>query len=573
MLTKAVSMDMKVGTANRGGQRGDADNGFSDVLGSVRKDGGGQEPGRRGGEAVGRRSSNAAGRPGGEVTGTRETGRKFTFTEKAGGRPAGSISDDMRGQPGMSGSPAGGAEQFDAAAADELLTKAAELVTQTVRETGEKPDRTEAAEMLSEALKTLKSGDEEARVPEDALIDAVIQVLAAVSDSAAEGAAAAGTVTDDMRISDIADLPVDEAAAAVGEAASEIADGTEAAVTGEEAPETEPEHTAGETFAKAVQTLTDEPADGGEIFRQTAEQSFEDDGLKAFVGESVQKLADGKLSVEAAAVDFETAAAAESEEAPDLSEMTVTETVKLLADLIEEVKDELGITEISARHVYGGNETAATMAEGSHAELSNRMFRTDRTGELDHILNGTRADLVAGDGKKPETETETYDAVHMAAELVGSRTETDIPVENEPMFPEAAEVRPPEVQTAEQILDRISTMQDDHTEFTMVLNPESLGRITVKIAAAGERISVEITADDPRTGAMLAARNEGLQNMLRDSGVQLEKCQIVSEHEDTQFNEQSYDGSSKNPYGRQDGENKKPDDDDGENFYDLLQSI
>jgi flagellar hook-length control protein FliK len=107
----------------------------------------------------------------------------------------------------------------------------------------------------------------------------------------------------------------------------------------------------------------------------------------------------------------------------------------------------------------------------------------------------------------------------------------------------------------------------------MVLHPESLGRITVKIAAAGERISVEITADAPRTGAMLAARNEGLQSMLRDSGVQLEKCQIVSEHEDTQFNEQSYDGSSKNPYGRQDDDGKKQDDNDGESFYDLLQSI
>lgn len=538
MLTKAVSMDMKVGTANRSGQRDGSDGGFSDVLGTVKKDTGGRQG----------MSAQGSG-----VRGGKDLRQEFRFTEKSTSRPAGKISGEMRGQPGK-GSAFDSAEPADVQAAEDLLQKAAELVTQTVRETGGKPDKSEAAEMLAQALGTLKDGEETAELPEDVLIDAMMQVLASISEGTAEGTAAVAAAADDMQISDIAagteETPVLNVQT---EAPAEI-------IVNEETGN-------GAEFAAAL--AEEMPAEPEYI-----EPEF-DEGLKAFVGDSVQKLADGKLSVEAAAADFEAAAsAAEPEEAPDMSEMTVTETVKMLADLIEEVKDELGISEISVRHVYGDGEETPTMAEGSQAELSNRMFRTDRTGELDHILNGTRADMVTEDGKKPDTDTETYDAVHMAAELMGSRTETDIPVEDEPMFPEAAEVRPPEVQTAEQILDRIQNMQDDHTEFTMVLNPESLGRITVKIAAAGERISVEITADDPKTGAMLAARNEGLQNMLRDSGVQLEKCQIVSEHEDTQFNQQSYDGSSKNPYGRNDDEDKKPDDSDGgESFYDLLQSI
>ncbi len=536
MLTKAVSMDMKVGTANRSGQREQGDGGFSDVLGTVKKD-------------TGSRQGMSA--QGSGVRGGKDLRQEFRFTEKSTSRPAEKISGEMRGQQEKS-STFDSAEPADVQAAEDLLRKAAELVTQTVRETGEKPDKAEAAEMLSQALETLKDSEDITELPEDVLIDAIMQVLAAISDGSAEGAAVAAAAADDMQISD-------------------IAPGTEEPVV----VTTEP--------GQAELTVTADAESGAEFAAVLAEEMPEepeyiepefDEGLKAFVGESVQKLADGKLSVEAAAADFEAvSAAAEPEEAPDMSSLTVTETVKMLADLIDEVKDELGISDISVRHVYGNGEETPTMAEGSQAELSNRMFRTDRTGELDHILNGTRADMVTEDGNKPETDTETYDAVHMAAELMGSRTETDIPVENEPMFPETAEVRPPEVQTAEQILDRIQSMQDDHTEFTMVLNPESLGRITVKIAAAGERISVEITADDPRTGAMLAARNEGLQSMLRDSGVQLEKCQIVSEHEDTQFNEQSYDGSSKNPYGRQDDDGKKQDDNDGESFYDLLQSI
>ncbi len=531
-------MDMKVGTANRSGQRDGSDGGFSDVLGTVKKDTGGRQG----------MSAQGSG-----VRGGKDLRQEFRFTEKSTSRPAGKISGEMRGQPGK-GSAFDSAEPADVQAAEDLLQKAAELVTQTVRETGGKPDKSEAAEMLAQALGTLKDGEETAELPEDVLIDARMQVLASISEGTAEGTAAVAAAADDMQISDIAagteETPVLNVQT---EAPAEI-------IVNEETGN-------GAEFAAAL--AEEMPAEPEYI-----EPEF-DEGLKAFVGDSVQKLADGKLSVEAAAADFEAAAsAAEPEEAPDMSEMTVTETVKMLADLIEEVKDELGISEISVRHVYGDGEETPTMAEGSQAELSNRMFRTDRTGELDHILNGTRADMVTEDGKKPDTDTETYDAVHMAAELMGSRTETDIPVEDEPMFPEAAEVRPPEVQTAEQILDRIQNMQDDHTEFTMVLNPESLGRITVKIAAAGERISVEITADDPKTGAMLAARNEGLQNMLRESGVQLEKCQIVSEHEDAQFNQQSYDGSSKNPYGRNDDEDKKPDDSDGgESFYDLLQSI
>lgn len=537
MITKAVSMDVKLGSSNRTRpQDGGSDNGFSDVLGSVGKDSG--------------RKQQGLSERGGDVQRGREFGKEFRFAERASNR---TVSRDSGNQPGTQGSSSSfdSGSSVDAQAADEILSEAAQAVVQLVRETGEKPSKAEAAEMLAQALGTLKSGEEDEEIPEDTLIDALMQVFTEIAEGTGAAVVPGEAADNGMPVTaDITEKPAEMPVMTEGmpDVAAQLAVNSEGAAE----------------LGSAM----------SEAYEETPEEPF-DPGLKAFIGDSVQKLADGKLSVEAAVGDFETEPESEPVvldiSQPDLSEMSVKDTVKLLADLLEEAKDKLGLSEVKVEHVYEGDGEPMPMMRGDNSQLSHKMFGKDSSGELDHILNGTRFD-VSEDDDKPETET--YDAVRMASQLMDSRTDTDIPVENEPMFPERTQISPPEVQTAEQILERIEHMQDDHTEFTMVLNPEALGRITVKIAAAGEKISVEITADDPRTGAMLASRNEGLQNMLRENGVQLEKCQVVSEHEDTQFNEQSYDGSSKNPYGRNDEEDRHDDDDgDGENFYDLLQSL
>jgi len=525
-------MDIKVGGSNRSRPQDGGDGGFSDVLGSVGKGGKGSESGRSG-------SADTAG-----IQRGREFGKEFRFAEKAASRaPA----DRPGEQPGTQGSSFDRGQRPEAQAADEILSEAADMVMQTVRETGGKPDKAEAADMLAQALKTLKSGDENEDVPEEALIDTLMQIFTAIAEEG--GVYGTAEAVDEDAVTGItAEFPENVAQ-------TDITEQMPVDIT----------FTAEDETAR----MSDLQTENAELYEEVG---F-DAGLRQFVGESVQKLSEGRLSVEAAAAGFETEPEAQTQAMPEnIGDLTADETMKLLADLLEEAKKELGLSEIRVEHVYGGEEQEAVpMMRDESAQLSHKMFGKDSTGELDHILSGTRFDVSEDDDNK--TDTQTYDAVRMASELMNSRTDTDIPVENEPMFPERTEISPPEIQTAEQILDRIQHMQDDHTEFTMVLNPESLGRITVRIAAAGERMSVEITADDPRTGAMLAARSEGLQNMLRDNGVQLEKCQIVSEHEDTQFNEQSYDGSSKNPYGRSDDGQQSDDDGDGESFYDLLQSI
>ena len=248
----------------------------------------------------------------------------------------------------------------------------------------------------------------------------------------------------------------------------------------------------------------------------------------------------------------------------------VKDTLKMLGELIDSAKKELGLTEVRIAYTEGDKpEEIPQIMPNEHVKLSRQMSGTDRTGELDNILNESREDVSGKEAPK----TQTYDAVRMSEQLLG-RTENRIPVE----FRDEAEVvaRPPEVQLTERILDQLSEMQTlrkDSTEFTMVLNPESLGRITVKLVMTGEKTAVEISAENPDTRALLASRSEALQNMLKDNGVQLERYQVVSEQEDARFYQQNYEGSSKNPYSRNDDGQKQDDDNSDNSFYDLLQSI
>ncbi len=516
MVTKAVSMDLTVSPSNRTRpQDGEASGGFSDILGSVNP----ENRKQAGTSGSSRREASEGSNPGGE----------FRFADKASSKTADPDMQKAAGENPYTQKFAESGKAPDEGVVDKLMSEAAEIVIQTVEITGKKPTRAEAADLLIDALKTLAPKDTDIdKEDTESLIEALTEILSTMTENGiiAPEAVTAEDNTDELVI-------------------------------------------AGLTQQKAQTTATTAPEDDVKL-EEFAEEATENAPAMVIPTGTPMR----EIQAAARPIQPEMLMAAEEfpEEAITPEEtIVVTDTVQLLSELIEEAKKELGLTEFRIEQFTG--EEAPEMPEiaGNQAAIAQRMGQNDRTGELDHILNGTtRFDV--SDEKEQAPKTETYDAVHMAAELVSDRMHTDMP-DNEPMFPEAMKISPPEVQTAEQILDRIQNMQGDHTEFTMVLNPEALGRITVRLIAVGEKISVEINAENPDTRAILASRSESMQNMLRDGGVQLEKCQIVSEQEDARFEQQSYEGSSKNPYGRNDGNAQQQNDEEGENFYDLLQTL
>ena len=560
MVTNAVNMDLKVNAPNGAKQR-DGDGGFSDVLGNVSSDNRRQQ--------------------GLTNSSRKDFGKEFSFTQKA----SEAVRRDAGGAAEVPESKVSSftqqLSQQDIGKAEKMLEQAAEIVARTVAETGEAPTKEQTAEMMTEAIRSIasafkgKSPEKAEELPDDELIEALVEAISAMAETPVTAQNGIPTDIDDEN----AQMPE-----------TGVSESTVHVLTPDSSFLMTEKHIEAAMLADSEELRrtsdTGEYMDfadelGSMLGAEGEEMSLEDAQLLAFA-ENAKEMFTGRtqfvsndfndrsdlITKVLSKIDSE---AAEEGGEPISLMPEVQDAAKKLSEIIETARKELGLTETKLEQYTGERDEAAPLMQNESIKLSHEMNRSDRTGELDHILNGGRSDVRHDDGAPG---TETYDAVHMASELMGSRTQTDIPVERTPTAEEHAEIRPPEIQTAEQILERIRSMQDDHTEFTMVLNPESLGRITVKLVMTGERTAVEITAENPETRAVLAARSENLQSMLRENGVELERYQVVSEHEDAQFQRQSYDGSSKNPYSRNDEDaDKHNDDDDGESFYDLLGEI
>lgn len=128
---------------------------------------------------------------------------------------------------------------------------------------------------------------------------------------------------------------------------------------------------------------------------------------------------------------------------------------------------------------------------------------------------------------------------------------------------------------AERIVTQIASELFNHlpesggtTTFVMTLNPETLGKVTVKVVEEAGKISVSVTAHEKRTAEILSQRFDTLQTAMKENGTQLEKYQVVyAPEKDEGAGHQNFDGSSRNPYVKQEEEEGE---DNGE-FAEILQ--
>lgn len=435
----------------------------------------------------------------------------------------------------QSGSSTESAEEFSYT---ELRSEASTAEAEPTAVENVSPEITEkAATVLEEMEATLKEAvsqlvsklkgetDEEA---EDAIIAAILELLAKLQDSDKE----------DPDMAEVLQL-----LAAVFQpmnSETEASEMPETSVTSEEKAVTEISPVVTEKSAE-VMLIQAEPE--AEIaVNPEAKQAT---GDKLVIAEAKQALPE-----------------AMAEETPELPE---TKVERLLDEILSKAKKELGLSEAKLTQT---EKTVNPEVIGEKAQsMPLNIVHKDRSGELGEILGANTPET-----ENVSTKTETDNAVHMAAELFRNVTAEAHQLRETPAAPVSQEIVPPEIQTADEIIARMDTLKNGETEFTMVLNPESLGKITVKLVTAGEKVAVQITAENPETGRLLEARTENLQAVLRDNGVELERYQVVSERDEAELMQENYDGSSKNPYGRQE-EQENGENDEGESFFDLLQSI
>lgn len=136
------------------------------------------------------------------------------------------------------------------------------------------------------------------------------------------------------------------------------------------------------------------------------------------------------------------------------------------------------------------------------------------------------------------------------------------------------EVKPAEiVDQTMKIIEKAIEETKEQSEYSLVLNPEELGKITVKlIKAADGAVSVTIAAENAHTQRVLEQHSELMQNNLRNSGINLESWQTVNESGQDAY-AQDYNGSSKNPYFRRDEAQNSDEENGDRTFADIIAAM
>ncbi len=257
---------------------------------------------------------------------------------------------------------------------------------------------------------------------------------------------------------------------------------------------------------------------------------------------------------------------------------------QLLSDILDKARRELGLTKAEftaepkptepktaeARTAEVRTEVRLPQAEESAADEN----RPDSGGQSprfsarelflspNHKDGRSELERILGGGKEQPFDPNAA----IPRETV---REVEIPLGNEPK----TDAIPIERQLTDELLARSETVNGGRSEFTMVLNPESLGRITVRMISAGGRVQVSIAAENDATRQLLESRGEQIGTALKSSGVELERYQVVSGREEAQLMQDNYDGSSKNPYGHREEPAEEQPADDGEDFLEILQQL
>ena len=320
-----------------------------------------------------------------------------------------------------------------------------------------------------------------------------------------------------------------------------------------------------DTQTEAAPAQTAETAQFAQMVENTAEVTAEIP-VQTVAPEAAQQPAQTETLVQ-------TAESAQTAEMPQ-----ETNLGNLLEDILSAARKELGLTKAELTTTAKQQteapvitqEIPQTETQPAAAQTTFNMAfnRKDGTDELNSILgiNTEEAAEAQDDGQEIKAVTTAQDNSAVLAGNVPQKTEivtadTEVRVEA-PL---------PEQQIVDEILTKPEVFEGGRTEFTMELNPENLGKITVRLVSTEGRVEVNIAAENDSTRQLLESRAENIGTALRNNGVELERYQVVSGQEEAMLMQESYDGSSRNPYGRNDEE--QPQEDSDEDFLEILQQL
>ena len=258
-----------------------------------------------------------------------------------------------------------------------------------------------------------------------------------------------------------------------------------------------------------------------------------------------------------------------------------TNAREILDTLLQYAKENLGLSQADIKAKTAPLETEQPVFVSAFFIPSPGLSMKTGNSELEQLLSGVEAPadenpeaqanipLTTEIPKEQEAKADTEakpSAEIFTAEIGTAASEALVKLET-------AEIKVPlAAQLSEKIISQLQTSENGKSTFTMTLNPETLGKIDVKITSEAGKVAVEITAHSSQTQSVLSERAEAVREVLKQSGVELEKFQVVYSPEKPQTEHRSYDGSSKNPYSDS-SESESEKDEETDEFAQLLESL
>lgn len=238
------------------------------------------------------------------------------------------------------------------------------------------------------------------------------------------------------------------------------------------------------------------------------------------------------------------------------------------ADSSEAVKAEFTVTSYEK---YGDNSVRQDMQ--TQDDSTQRMAFAKRnieskSDELRAIAKGSEVTKSDSDLEAEQKVTDKNAVSDMLAKgnNVFARTESRYDENGQ----EIRTVRVPISDMAEFVSEHAPKANGKST-LTVVLTPETLGKITVRMANEGGKLTVEILTETQAAKELLQAKSQQLAYALKNDDVELTSYKV--ETSQAELFQRDFDGSSKNPYRQQSHGQQKNGTDDFEELLGEIQTM
>lgn len=238
------------------------------------------------------------------------------------------------------------------------------------------------------------------------------------------------------------------------------------------------------------------------------------------------------------------------------------------ADSSEAVKAEFTVTSYEK---YGDNSVKQDIQTQDDSTQRMAFAKRNIESKSDELRAIAKGNVVTKSDSDLETEQKVTDKNAVSDMLakgsdVFARTESRYDENGQ----EICTLRVPISDMAEFVSEH-APKANGRSTLTVVLTPETLGKITVRMANEGGKLTVEILTETQAAKELLQAKSQQLAYALKNDDVELTSYKV--ETSQAELFQRDFDGSSKNPYRQHSHGQQKNDTDDFEELLGEIQTM